>query len=138
MAVRSLADVPDNFKDAHINAASYQALYERSLNDPDGFWSEMASTFLSWANLGMKYDGSILLRVKLLGSVAAGSTSVSTALIATCLNAPTKQLSSGKETTPRKANTSATVSYMSKSVDCPMCSSHAGLKKATACAFTCP
>lgn len=48
MAVRSLADVPDNFKDAHINAASYQALYERSLNDPDGFWSEMASTFLSW------------------------------------------------------------------------------------------
>ncbi|MCB1705476.1 MAG: acetate--CoA ligase [Halioglobus sp.] len=40
--------VPDNFKDAHINAEAYQAMYQRSLDDPDNFWSEMATTFLSW------------------------------------------------------------------------------------------
>ena len=40
--------VPANFKDAHINAEQYQAMYQRSIEDPDGFWSEMASEFLSW------------------------------------------------------------------------------------------
>jgi len=40
--------VPANFKDAHINADQYQAMYQRSIEDPDGFWSEMASEFLSW------------------------------------------------------------------------------------------
>ena len=40
--------VPANFKDAHINAEQYQAMYKRSIDDPDGFWGEMASEFLSW------------------------------------------------------------------------------------------
>ena len=40
--------VPANFKDAHINAEQYQAMYQRSIEDPDGFWGEMASEFLSW------------------------------------------------------------------------------------------
>ncbi len=40
--------VPANFKDAHINADKYQAMYQRSLDDPQGFWAEMADTFLSW------------------------------------------------------------------------------------------
>jgi acetyl-CoA synthetase len=40
--------VPANFKDAHINAQSYRAMYQRSLEDPEGFWSEMANAFLSW------------------------------------------------------------------------------------------
>ena len=40
--------VPANFKDAHINAETYQAMYQRSLEDPEGFWSEMANAFLSW------------------------------------------------------------------------------------------
>ncbi|MEP5566752.1 MAG: acetate--CoA ligase [Halioglobus sp.] len=40
--------VPANFKDAHINAEQYQAMYKRSIEDPDGFWGEMASEFLSW------------------------------------------------------------------------------------------
>lgn len=40
--------VPANFKDAHINAQSYGAMYQRSLEDPEGFWSEMANAFLSW------------------------------------------------------------------------------------------
>ena len=40
--------VPDNFRDAHIDAEKYQAMYQRSVEDPDGFWAEMAHSFLSW------------------------------------------------------------------------------------------
>ncbi len=40
--------VPANFKDAHINAESYQAMYRRSMEDAEGFWAEMANSFLSW------------------------------------------------------------------------------------------
>ncbi|MBT6125261.1 MAG: acetate--CoA ligase [Halieaceae bacterium] len=40
--------VPANFNDAHINAERYQAMYKRSIEDPDAFWGEMASEFLSW------------------------------------------------------------------------------------------
>ncbi len=43
-----ICPVPANFKDAHINARQYQAMYQRSIDDPDGFWSEMANEFLSW------------------------------------------------------------------------------------------
>ncbi len=51
--------VPANFKDAHINAEQYQAMYKRSIDDPDGFWGEMASEFLSWEkpwDKVMEYD----------------------------------------------------------------------------------
>ncbi len=48
MSVFLTRPVPANFKDAHINAESYQAMYQRSLEDPEGFWSEMANAFLSW------------------------------------------------------------------------------------------
>jgi hypothetical protein len=30
--------VPANFKDAHINAEKYQAMYKRSIEDPEGFF----------------------------------------------------------------------------------------------------
>ena len=40
--------VPANFADAHINADQYRAMYQRSIEDPDGFWGEMAQQFLSW------------------------------------------------------------------------------------------
>ncbi len=40
--------VPGNFADAHINADQYETLYRRSVEDPEGFWSEMAASFLSW------------------------------------------------------------------------------------------
>lgn len=33
---------------AHIDKASYDKLYQQSVNDPDTFWSEQASQFLSW------------------------------------------------------------------------------------------
>jgi acetyl-CoA synthetase len=34
-------------KRAHINADTYKSMYERSINDPDGFWLEQAET-LDW------------------------------------------------------------------------------------------
>lgn len=40
--------VPDSFHDAHINADDYQAMYQRSLSDRDGFFGEMAEQFLTW------------------------------------------------------------------------------------------
>ena len=40
--------VPANFKDANINAEKYQAMYQHSIDDPDGFWGDIASEFLSW------------------------------------------------------------------------------------------
>ncbi|AQA19939.1 acetate--CoA ligase [Halioglobus japonicus] len=40
--------VPANFKDAHIDADTYKAMYQRSIDDPDGFFSQMANDFLSW------------------------------------------------------------------------------------------
>jgi acetyl-CoA synthetase len=43
-----LRPVPENFRDAHITPESYEGMYRRSVEDPDGFWSEMANSFLSW------------------------------------------------------------------------------------------
>tara|TARA_R110002110_G_scaffold362241_1_gene571982 strand:+ start:39545 stop:41476 length:1932 start_codon:yes stop_codon:yes gene_type:complete len=48
MSEVSVHPVPANFKDAHIDASTYQAMYERSIKDPAGFWGEKASEFLSW------------------------------------------------------------------------------------------
>jgi acetyl-CoA synthetase len=48
MSDNSSHPVPANFGDAHINAEQYQAMYQRSITDRDGFWSEMANEFLSW------------------------------------------------------------------------------------------
>ena len=33
---------------AHITAEQYAALYQRSMDDPDGFWGEQADKFLTW------------------------------------------------------------------------------------------
>ncbi|NKC00155.1 MAG: acetate--CoA ligase [Pseudomonadales bacterium] len=33
---------------AYINNEQYLAMYERSISDPDGFWSEQADKFLDW------------------------------------------------------------------------------------------
>jgi acetyl-CoA synthetase len=40
--------VPAAFRDAHINAEQYRAMYQQSLEDPEQFWAEMAHSFLSW------------------------------------------------------------------------------------------
>jgi acetyl-CoA synthetase len=42
-------DVPADFASkAHINAQSYQEMYQRSVDDPDGFWAEQAEKFIDW------------------------------------------------------------------------------------------
>jgi acetyl-CoA synthetase len=44
-----LRPVPESFKSsAHIDKNAYQAMYQRSVADPDGFWAEMAEQFLQW------------------------------------------------------------------------------------------
>ncbi|MBT6274825.1 MAG: acetate--CoA ligase [Chromatiales bacterium] len=34
---------------AHIDAASYEAMYKRSVDDPDGFWGDQADQFVTWS-----------------------------------------------------------------------------------------
>ncbi len=34
--------------EANINAAQYEAMYRRSIDDPEGFWAEQAEQFLTW------------------------------------------------------------------------------------------
>jgi acetyl-CoA synthetase len=34
---------------AHINAEQYDAMYKRSIDDPNGFWAEQANTFVTWS-----------------------------------------------------------------------------------------
>ncbi|HSG61092.1 MAG TPA: acetate--CoA ligase [Pseudomonadales bacterium] len=41
--------VKEAFKaNAHIDEATYDAMYKRSVEDPDGFWTEQANAFLTW------------------------------------------------------------------------------------------
>ncbi len=40
--------VPASFADAHINADTYQAMYRRSIDEPEDFWAEQAQRFLDW------------------------------------------------------------------------------------------
>jgi acetyl-CoA synthetase len=41
--------VPEAFaQNALLDEASYKAMYEKSISDPDGFWAEQAEKFLSW------------------------------------------------------------------------------------------
>ncbi len=40
--------VPESFKDAHIDAETYTAMYRQSLDDPATFWGDMAERFLDW------------------------------------------------------------------------------------------
>jgi acetyl-CoA synthetase len=41
--------VPEAFaQNALLDEASYKAMYEKSISDPDGFWAEQAEKFLDW------------------------------------------------------------------------------------------
>jgi acetyl-CoA synthetase len=44
---RTFPPSPEVIKRAYINAEQYKKMYERSINDPDGFWLEQAAT-LDW------------------------------------------------------------------------------------------
>jgi acetyl-CoA synthetase len=42
-------EVPgDLAKTAHVNAQQYQEMYQRSVQDPEGFWAEQAEKYVSW------------------------------------------------------------------------------------------
>ena len=59
MSEFSTRAVPANFSNAYINGANYRAMYDRSIEDPEGFWAEMANSFLSWDqswNTVVSYD----------------------------------------------------------------------------------
>ena len=48
------AHLPEFQKIAYINSMDeYQALYQRSIENPDGFWAEQADKYLAW---GKKWD----------------------------------------------------------------------------------
>src|SRR5574337_1221140 len=54
---RTFPPSPEVVRRAHINAAQYRAMYERSVNEPDAFWLEQART-LEWfrpPTVGRKY-----------------------------------------------------------------------------------
>ena len=49
MSENKIYPVPESFaKDANLNAEQFQAMYQRSVEDPEGFWAEQAEKFLSW------------------------------------------------------------------------------------------
>jgi acetyl-CoA synthetase len=48
MSEFAVRPVPPEFSDAHVNADRYREMYQRSVDDPDGFWADMAASFLSW------------------------------------------------------------------------------------------
>ncbi len=49
MSDSKIYDIPEAFaRNAHIDAAQYEAMYQRSVSDPAGFWAEQAEKFLDW------------------------------------------------------------------------------------------
>jgi acetyl-CoA synthetase len=46
---KTYAVKPEIAAHAHINAASYPAMYKRSITQPDSFWAEQAEQFISWS-----------------------------------------------------------------------------------------
>jgi acetyl-CoA synthetase len=49
MSEEKVYNVPaDAAKRAFIDAKKYQAMYEHSVKDPDGFWAEQAKAFVTW------------------------------------------------------------------------------------------
>ncbi|MGB5179764.1 MAG: acetate--CoA ligase, partial [Gammaproteobacteria bacterium] len=49
MSDTRIYDIPEEFaRNALLDTAHYEAMYEQSVNDPAGFWAEQAEKFLSW------------------------------------------------------------------------------------------
>ncbi|KPP84705.1 MAG: acetate--CoA ligase [Rhodobacteraceae bacterium HLUCCO07] len=46
--IKTYPPAPDFVKNAHVDAAKYDSMYEASITDPEGFWSEQAKR-LTWA-----------------------------------------------------------------------------------------
>ena len=60
--------VPAAFaQNAHIDAVKYDAMYQRSIQDPEGFWAEQAEQFLDWFKpwdkvLDWSYSGDVYIK----------------------------------------------------------------------------
>ena len=57
----------DVAKNAHIDAATYDEMYQRSIKDPEGFWAEQAEKFLTWSKpwdkvLDWSYTGNVHIK----------------------------------------------------------------------------
>jgi len=49
MSEHNIYEIPPDMEgSAHIDAALYETMYQRSVEDPDAFWAEQASRFVSW------------------------------------------------------------------------------------------
>ncbi|MDX5151721.1 MAG: acetyl-coenzyme A synthetase N-terminal domain-containing protein, partial [Acidiferrobacterales bacterium] len=49
MSEEKIYPVPGNIaKSAYVDAAKYKEMYQRSMDDPEGFWSEQANQYLDW------------------------------------------------------------------------------------------
>ena len=49
MSETKVYPVPEDFAaNAHITNEMYEAMYKRSIEDPDGFWADQANEFLDW------------------------------------------------------------------------------------------
>jgi acetyl-CoA synthetase len=49
MSEMKMYDIPAEIAaHAHIDQAKYEAMYQRSIDDPDGFWAEQAEAFVTW------------------------------------------------------------------------------------------
>jgi len=68
MAEDKVYRVPPEFAErAHIDAATYKEMYERSIKDPEGFWSEQADKYVHWFKRWDKvwdwsYEGDVHIR----------------------------------------------------------------------------
>jgi len=50
MSIQKTYPVPSDFAaQANINAEQYEQMYKQSIEDPEGFWSEQAKSFLTWS-----------------------------------------------------------------------------------------
>jgi acetyl-CoA synthetase len=50
MSDSKIYPVPEAFAaQANVTAEQYTQMYQRSIDDPEGFWAEQASTYLSWS-----------------------------------------------------------------------------------------
>jgi acetyl-CoA synthetase len=112
-----------------INPEQYQAQYQQSVTDPDAFWGEQGK-ILDWMRPYTRVKNT---------SFAPGNVSIKwyedgtlnlplTASIATWPNAATRPPSSGKATTPARANTSLIASCIATSAALPTSCSTSALK----------
>jgi len=50
MSEKKIHDIPAEIAaNAHIDAEKYKAMYQRSVDDPDGFWADQAEEFVTWS-----------------------------------------------------------------------------------------